>query len=276
MSQPPILTDRTALVRNRKRAATNPALFLQQAMADEVHERLIEVNRPFTSPVIVTHWPQIWADLIPNAQIVPDDDVLAITPGQHDLVIHALSLHWANDPVGQLVQAARSLRPDGLLMATLFGGQTLHELRSVLAQAESELTGGLSPRVTPMGDIRDLGALLQRAGLNLPVADTTPLSVTYANPIALMHDLRAMGENNALAGRLRRPTSRAVLFKASQIYTETFGDADGRIPATFEIVTLTGWAPDDSQPKPLRPGSAAQRLADALSTQEHTLDDSDL
>ncbi|WP_368185528.1 methyltransferase domain-containing protein [Aestuariibius sp. HNIBRBA575] len=275
MSQPPLLTDQIALTRNRRRAAAAPALFLQQAMADEVQERLIEVNRTFRNPAIVTGWPDLWADTLPEAKIIADQDVLDLQSGAHDLVIHALALHWANDPIGQLIQCARALKPDGLLIATLFGGQTLNELRSALAQAESELTGGLSPRVVPMADIRDLGALLQRAGLNLPVADSNPITVTYADPIALMQDLRAMGENNALHGRLRQPTRRDVFLKASQIYHAQHAHQDGRIPATFEIVTLTGWAPDDSQPKPLRPGSASQRLADALSTQEHPLDPSE-
>ncbi len=272
MDAPPLLTDRVALGRNRARAARSPALFLQETVADEVQERLNEVNRSFTSPAIVSPWPAFWAQRMPDARIVADDDFLDLEPEAHDLVIHALSLHWASDPVGQLVQCRRALRPDGLLLATLFAGQTLHQLRAALASAEAQITGGLSPRVAPMGEIRDLGGLLQRAGLALPVADTMPLTVTYATAFDLMRDLRAMGECNALNGRLRRPTSRAILIRAAEIYAETYATPDGRIPATFEIVTLTGWAPAPDQPKPLRPGSATHRLAEALHTQESPLD----
>ena len=275
MTAPPRLTDRAALIRQRRRAARAPALFLQERVADGIEERLNEVNRRFTEVAVVTGWPEVWAGRVPGAQIVADDETLALTPGRHDLVIHALCLHWASDPVGQLVQAARALRPDGLLLATLFGGQTLQELRASLARAEAQVMGGLSPRVAPMGEIRDLGALLQRAGFALPVADSETVTVSYATPFDLMRDLRAMGEGNALAGRLRRPTRRAVLIKAARVYAETHTGPDGRIPATFEIITLTGWVPEASQQKPLRPGSAQSRLSDALSVPEHRLDRSD-
>ncbi|NCO85849.1 MAG: SAM-dependent methyltransferase [Rhodobacterales bacterium] len=264
MQTPPRLCDPEALRRNRARAARAPVTFLMEQVAAEVQERLIEVNRRFTAPAIVTGWPGFWAGVMPGAQVVPDDDTLSLTPGAHDLVLHALSLHWAADPIGQLVQCRHALRPDGLLIAVLFGGQTLHELRASLAAAEAEVTGGLSPRVAPMGEIRDLGALLQRAGLALPVADATPLTVSYPTLTALLHDLRAMGEGNALAGRLRHPTRRAVMARAAAIYAETFATPDGRLPATFDIITLTGWAPAPDQPQPLRPGSATHRLADAL------------
>lgn len=273
MQTPPALTDRPSLARNRARAArAAPALFLQETVADELQERLVEVNRTFRAPAVVTGWPAVWRDRLPEARIVPDDETLDLVPGAHDLVIHALALHWANDPVGQLVQCRRALCPDGLLIAAFFGGQTLHELRAALAAAEAEVTGGLSPRVAPMGEIRDLGGLLQRAGLALPVADALPLSVTYASPLQLMRDLRAMGEGNALAGRLRRPTRRAVLLRAATLYAERFALPDGRVRATFEVVTLTGWAPAPDQPKPLRPGSATHRLAEALKAEEGPLD----
>jgi hypothetical protein len=265
MQTPPPLTDRPALLRNRCRFA---ASFLHNIVADEIQERLTEVNRRFTNPALVTGLPDFWRGHWPDSTIVPDDDVLALTPGAHDLVIHAMSLHWANDPVGQLVQCRHALAPDGLLIAVLFGGQTLHELRASLAEAETRVTGGLSPRVAPMGEIRDLGGLLQRAGLALSVADTTPLTVTYANLPALMHDLRAMGEGNALAARLRRPTASAVFEEAQRIYLAAFGTPDGRIAATFDIVTLTGWAPAADQQKPLRPGSATHRLGDVLGSQD--------
>ncbi|MFT4148845.1 MAG: SAM-dependent methyltransferase [Paracoccaceae bacterium] len=264
---PPILTDRKALALHRARATE---FLLHDEAVAEVQDRLSEVNRTFTAPAIVTPFPQRWRAAFPDALLVPDDEVLALEPGAHDLAIHALCLHWANDPVGQLVQLRRALRPDGLCLVLMFGGQTLHELRAVLAQAESEVTGGLSPRVLPMGEIRDLGALVQRAGFALPVADSYARRLMYRDAIHLMHDLRAMGEGNALAARLRHPTARAVMARAATLYAETFAQGD-RIPATFEIVGLTGWVAHDSQQKPLRPGSAVQRLADALNTAEAAL-----
>jgi SAM-dependent methyltransferase len=263
-----ILTDRPALIRNRARAT---AMFMQDEVVLEVQERLIEVNRTFTAPAVVTGFPAVWSAAFPDATIIADDDTLALQPQAHDLVIHALALHWANDPVGQLVQCRRALRPDGLFLGILFGGQTLAELRTCLAQAEAEVTGGLSPRVLPMGEIRDLGGLLQRAGFALPVADSFARTVLYRDAMHLMRDLRAMGEGNALAARLRRPTRRDVLARAASHYVHTYSQPDGRIPATFEMICLTGWAPDDSQQKPLRPGSAAQKLADALGTVQQNL-----
>ena len=259
MLSPPLLTDLAALDRRRARAAPE-GLFLQSLARAEVEDRLNEVNRTFTRPVVVSGFPQIW-QVYPS---IPDADTLDLTPRAQDLVIHALGLHWANDPVGQLVQCRHALQPDGLFLAPMFGGQTLHELRAALAEAETEVTGGLSPRVLPMAEIRDLGALLQRAGFALPVADSFTKTVLYRDLFHLMTDLRAMGEGNALSARLRRPTRRAVFTRAAEIYARSFGREDGRIPATFEIIVLTGWAPADTQQKPLRPGSAVQRLADAL------------
>lgn len=263
MTAPLPLTDRLALARHRARAT---AFFLQDEAIAEVQERLIEVNRTFTAPAVVTGFPALWKNALPNALIVPDEDTLSVKPGAHDLIVHALAMHWANDPVGQIVQCRRALRPDGLFLCLMFGGQTLHELRACLAQAEAEVTGGLSPRVLPMGEIRDLGGLLQRAGLALSVADSFVRRVIYRDTLHLMHDLRAMGEGNALAARLRHPTRRSVLMRAADLYRHTHAQPDGSIPATFEIICLTGWAPSENQQKPLRPGSAAQRLADALGT----------
>lgn len=273
MMEAPQITDRAALIRNRRRAARAPALFLQKEAANEIKDRLELVNRRFTNPAVITGFPDLWRCLLPDARIVADDAVISLDRGAHDLVIHALSLHWAADPVGQLVQARHALKPDGLFLGSLFGGQTLHELRSALAEAEVRLTDGLSPRILPMAEIRDLGGLLQRAGLALPVADSVSLKVTYADPLALMRDLRAMGEGNALTARLKKPTRRAVLLEAARIYADLHSDADGRIPATFDMIFLSGWAPDDSQPKPLRPGSAQTRLADVLGSQESKLQD---
>lgn len=273
MSRPPELTDRNALALHRARARRDPAFFLHEIVADEVKDRLSEVKRELRKVAIVSPFPEVWAPRFPDALIVPDDEVLALTPGTMDLVIHALALHWANDPVGQIVQSRRALRPDGLFLGALFGGQTLAELRASLAQAESDLTGGLSPRVVPMGEVRDLGGLLQRAGLALPVADSAPHAVTYRDALHLMRDLRAMGETNALAQRRRSVPPRALFAHAADLYARNFAADDGRITATFEVIYLAGWAPHESQQKPARPGSAVQRLADALGTEETPLPD---
>lgn len=276
-SQAPHLIDRSALARNRARARRAPelarALFLHEAARDEAQDRLMMVNREFKSPAIVTPFPEIWQDAIPGAKVITDDEVLDLEVGAHDLVIHALALHWANDPVGQLIQCRRALVADGLCLTIAFGGDTLSELRAAIGQAEIDVSGGLSPRVLPMGEIRDLGALLQRAGLALPVADSLPLDVSYETALHLMRDLRAMGEANALSARLRTPTRRAVLLRTAEIYAQSYARPDGRLKATFELVTLTGWAPDESQQKPLRPGSAAHRLAEALGAKETPLKD---
>lgn len=275
MPETPDLIDRAALEHFRDRALKRdaPALFLHEDAATEIQERLDEVNRTFTAPAVVSPFPQVWHRAFPSALHVPDEEILSLEPGAHDLVIHGLCLHWANDPVGQLVQCRRALKPDGLFIGVLFGGQTLHELRAALSEAEVRLTGGLSPRVAPMGEIRDLGALLQRAGFALPVADSAPRRVTYSTALHLLSDLRAMGEVNALTARRREPPPRALFPQTARIYSEHFGAADGRVPATFDTVFLTGWAPDDSQQKPLRPGSASQQLADVLGSEETPLPD---
>jgi len=271
-NRPPSLTDRAALARFRDRARRDPAFFLQEDAADEVQDRLNEVNRSFTKPAIITPFPEVWEGRLPGAKIIPDADVLDLEEGAHDLVIHALALHWADDPLGQIIQSRRALQPDGLFLGVMFGGQSLNELRAVLAQAESDVTGGLSPRVVPMGEIRDLGALLQRAGFALPVADGFTRAVLYRDLLHLVRDLRAMGEVNALAGRLKAPMKREMLIRAAQLYVDSYADAEGRLPATVETLFLTGWAPSDTQQKPLRPGSAAHRLAEALGTKETGLE----
>ncbi|MFE3836555.1 methyltransferase domain-containing protein [Rhodobacteraceae bacterium PA1-206B] len=249
----------------------NPALFLHQDAIDEVQWRLSSVNRTFTSLAIVTGFPDLWQSAFPEARIVPDETILDFAPGAHDAVIHAMALHWADDPVGQMVQAHRALRPDGLFLAIFPGGRTLHELRASLAEAEAEVSGGLSPRVLPMAEIREVGALLQRAGFALPVADSATREVSYRSALHLMADLRAMGETNALEARLRRPVARALFSRAAQIHAQAFPAEGGRILATFEMLCLTGWTPHESQQKPLRPGSAAHRLASALNATEHRL-----
>ncbi|WP_170761347.1 methyltransferase domain-containing protein [Ruegeria lacuscaerulensis] len=269
-STAPSLFDRPALALHRTRAR-DEALFLHRAAVDEVQDRLSMVNKTFTAPAIVTPFAQIWRDALPEAEITADDEVLALNPGAHDLVIHAMGLHWANDPVGQLIQCHRALHPDGLLLVVCLGGETLHELRAALGQAEIEVTGGLSPRIAPMAELRDLGGLLQRAGLALPVADTARLTVEYRDLTHLMHDLRAMGETNNLSGRVKHLTRRRVFERAQEVYSDHFSTPQGRLAATFELICLTGWSPDDSQQKPLRPGSAQARLADALGTKEGKL-----
>lgn len=270
MTTPPLLFDRQVLALRRARALGSgaPALFLHETVRAEAEERLNEVNRAFTAPVIVTPFADVWSDFLPGARIVADDEVLDLEEGAHDLVIHGLALHWANDPVGQMVQARRALKPDGFFLGALSGGRTLHELRAALANAEAAILGGLSPRVAPMGEIRDLGGLIQRAGLALPVADSLELTATYQSALHLMHDLRAMGETNALAARDRRIPPRAFFAQAAAFYAAHFPAEGDRIAATFELVFLSGWAPAETQQKPLRPGSAAARLADALGTRE--------
>ena len=263
----PALTDTAALQRQRDRARRTGFVDLfHQIAADEIDDRLIEVNRTFTAPAVVTGFPEIWGPRFPQARLVADDPVIDLEPGAHDLVIHAMSLHWAEDPIGQIAQCRRALREDGLFIGVCFGNQTLAELPAGLAQAEAEITGGLSPRVLPMGEIRDMGGLLQRAGLALPVADLMPQRVSYRDLAHLGRDLRAMGEGNAMAARLRRPTRRAVMGRASAILATHHPDRDdpSRVNVGFDLVFLTGWAPSDSQPKPLRPGSAKTALADAL------------
>lgn len=200
--------------------------------------------------------------------LVADEELLPFAPGTFDLIVSNLALHWANDLPGALVQANRTLRPDGLFQAAVLGGETLTELRHCLMDAEEEVSGGVSPRISPMVDLRDAAGLLQRAGFALPVADLDRIDVTYEDPFRLMADLRAMGETNALCDRLRRPTGRAVFLRAAQLYAERHRRPDGRLSAQFDIIHLHGWRPAESQPKPLRPGSAQARLADALGSEE--------
>lgn len=272
MSDTPTLVDRIALSRHRARA-NHDALFLHEAAMTEVQDRLGMVNKSFNDVAIVTPYPRIWAELFSKARIIPDTDVLHLDVDQFDLVIHAMALHWSNDPVGQLIQCRRALRPDGLCLTLSLGGKTLHELRAVLSEAEIARTGGLSPRILPMPEIRDMGALLQRAGFALPVADNAVLTAMYRDFYHLLSDLRAMGETNALQDRARHATRRSIFELAKELYHQHFGSVDGSIPASFEVITLTGWAPSSSQSKPLRPGSAQARLADALNTTETKLPD---
>jgi SAM-dependent methyltransferase len=271
------------------RARKAPARFLLDRVAADFAERLSLVSRPFPRALdLGTPGPQVAEALRANERsvfraapildappsvpsIIADEEVLPFASESFDLIASALSLQWANDLPGVLVQIRRALAPDGLFLAALVGGQSLTELRTALTSAEAELTGGASPRVAPFADIRDLGQLLQRAGFALPVTDIDPIVVRYASMFALMQDLRAMGATNALSERSRVPLGRAVLMRAAEIYAERFADVDGRVRATFEVVWLSGWAPHESQQKPLAPGSARMRLAEVLNASEGRL-----
>ena len=202
------------------------------------------------------------------ADLVGDLESLPFAPGSLDLAVSLLALHGVNDLPGALIQIKRALRPDGLFMGCLLGGRSLQELRQALLEAESETMGGVSPRVAPFADLRDLGSLLQRAGFALPVVDSEIVTVRYRDAFGLFRDLRAMGWANALAARRKTPLRRETLLRAAALYAERFADPDGRLPATFEFVWVSGWAPHESQQKPLKPGSAKTRLADALGVPE--------
>ena len=199
-----------------------------------------------------------------------DEERLPFADESLDLIVSTLALHWTNDLVGALIQIRNALKPDGLFLGAILGGSTLTELRQCLVQAESEISNGAGLRVSPFADVLDAAGLLQRAGFALPVADTDKVAVRYANALELIRDVRAMGESNVLTDRARRPLSRAVLARTAALYQERFCGPDGRIAATFEIVSLTGWAPHPDQQQPLRPGSAKMRLADALHTRERS------
>lgn len=300
MTASPLLFDRALLRQRLDRAAPDfgAADFLKARAAQDVVMRLETILRRF--PVAVDlgarngHFFKalsesdaranidtlIEADLSgrmlagrETTRIVADEERLPFGDATLDLVVSTLSLHWTNDLVGALIQIRRALRPDGLFVGALFGGATLTELRQCLLAAEAELSDGASMRVSPFADAIDAAGLLQRAGFALPVADVDRVKVRYAHPIALLRDLRKMGETSVLLDRSRKPLTRRVLFRAMELYGERFAEADGKVPATFEIVSVTGWAPHDSQQKPLRPGSAKMRLADALGTQEQSTGD---
>jgi SAM-dependent methyltransferase len=206
----------------------------------------------------------------PGLKVQADEERLPFADESLNLVVSLLSLHWANDLVGALIQIRQALKPDGLFLGALFGGSTLAELRQCLTQAEAELLGGAGLRVSPFADVLDGAALLQRAGFALPVADLDRVTVRYANALELIRDVRAMGESNVLYDRARKPLTRPVLARAAEIYHERFSESDGRVRATFDIVSLTGWAPHPDQQQPVRPGSARMRLADALHVKEQS------
>jgi NADH dehydrogenase [ubiquinone] 1 alpha subcomplex assembly factor 5 len=291
---PLLVFDRAVLRRRRERAARDWAqrAFLKREIANRLVERLDDVRRTFPRALdLGSHGDEIaralgerrtvewlvradlghgFARLAHGPAVVADEEFLPFAPQSFDLVVSAMDLHWVNDLPGTLVQIRRILKPDGLLLGAMLGGATLWQLRQALTLAESEVEGGLSPRVSPFADLRDAAGLLQRAGFALPVADSETIDVEYDNALALMRELGAMGESNLVVERRRGLSRRATLLRAAEIYSERFALPSGRIAASFEVLFLHGWAPHDSQPKPLKPGSAARRLADALGTQERS------
>jgi SAM-dependent methyltransferase len=299
MATPIHVFDRRVLRRRRDRAARAAADgdFLFHESGERLADRLNDVTRTFdraldlgarrgvlaqrltSSPKV--HW-LAQADASPamargaaghGVAVCADEEFLPFGEAALDLVMSNLALHWVNDLPGALIQIRRALKPDGLFLAAVFGAETLHELRACLLQADSEVLGGASPRVSPFVDVRDAGQLLTRAGFALPVVDADSIRVTYADIFALMSDLRTMGETNAVMARRKSPTRREVFLRAGEIYRQRHADDRGRLIATFQIVTLTAWAPHHSQPKALRPGSAKARLSEALDSVEVALDD---
>ena len=287
----PLIFDRPLIRARRRRAALlGPATFLLDRVADDLADRLGAVLRRFdlaldlgtpgeavraaltrlgsvATIVAADAMPAAGAKRVPPL-VAADEEALPFRDASLDLVVSALALQFVNDLPGVLVQVRRALKPDGLFLAALIGGDTLTELRQSFAAAESEIEGGVSPRVAPFADLRDLGALLQRAGFALPVTDTDRVIVRYDGAFGLMRDLRRMGATNALLDRRRTPLKRATLMRMAEIYAQRFADSDGRLRATFEIVWLSGWAPHPDQQQSLKPGSARARLADALGTRE--------
>jgi SAM-dependent methyltransferase len=292
----PRLFDRKLLLERRARAARQGDLadFLLRRAAEDMAERLQGVQREFARILILGAYSGLLtraiaaaapvADFVvtaeasaallgrcPAPKVQADEEALPFRDGAFDLIASALSLQLVNDLPGALIQIRRALRPDGLFLGAVLGGDTLQELREAFLQAELELEGGISPRVAPMADIREFGGLLQRAGFALPVVDSDLLTVTYVSPLALMRDLRAMGAGNALSERRKTPLRRATLLRAAELYAERYPAAGGRVRASFEIIHLSGWSPHESQQKPLRPGSAKSRRADALGVKEQRL-----
>jgi NADH dehydrogenase [ubiquinone] 1 alpha subcomplex assembly factor 5 len=290
-TEPITLFDRRAWRLHRDRAARQGCVdFLHTEVADRLIDRLDDVARQFRTALdlgahhgalshallhrsgierVVAAEPSL--PFLARSRGIPvaaDPELIPFRDESFDLAVSALALHWVGDLPGALIQLRRVLKPDGLLLAAMLGGSTLVELRTVLIEAELIEEGGASPRVSPAAELGDAAALLLRAGFAMPIADAETITVTYPDALALMRDLRGMGETNSLSERRRTPLRRRTLGRAAALYAERFGLLDGRVPATFEVVFLTGWAPHQRQPKPLRPGSAARRLAEALGTVE--------
>lgn len=268
----PVLFDRALLKQRQERARRlGPVTFLFDRVTEDFGDRLLAVTRDFADAAdIWTPGGLLRAPLadrfksIARVDLVSDGETLPLRPESLDLVVSALALQFVNDLPGVLAQIRRALRPDGLLLAAMVGGDTLTELRQSFAAAEAECEGGVSPRVAPFADLRDIGGLLQRAGLALPVTDVDRIVVRYDSAFVLMNDLRRMGATNILLERRRGPTRRATMLRMAQIYAERFSDPDCRIRATFDVIWLSGWAPHESQPKPLKPGSATASLEEAV------------
>lgn len=267
--------------KRRARASFRDAAFLHTRVAADLADRLEAVPRPLPRVLAlgggglfsdeVRARPELSArigSILETDLDFIDPEHLPFALGSFDLIVSPLALHWINDLPGVLIQLRLALKPDGLLLASLFGGETLHELRLSLIEAESELTGGAGPRVSPFADLQDIAGLLQRAGFALPAADRDVVTVRYGEPMKLLADLCAMGETSALRERNPRGLSRRILARAFEIYRQRYSDEDNRVRATFEVLTATGWSPHESQPKPLKPGSAKMRLAHALNTEE--------
>jgi SAM-dependent methyltransferase len=287
--------DRALLARRLKRAAATfaQAAFLKERVSEDMLDTLAAINRSFPlaldlgarggvfgrmlrqSPVAEKVGALIEADLaadmLPDDGVVLDDEALPFGDDSLNLIVSGLSLHTVNDLPGTLVQILRALKPDGLFIGALFGGETLKELRACLMEAEIEIRGGYGPRIAPFAESPDLIDLMKRVGYAMPVVDCDRVSVSYEHPLRLLADLRRMGETNVLTERPRKGLNKAILTRMCELYIERFSDSEGRVTATFEIVTLSGWKPHDSQQKPLRPGSAKMRLADALGVQETKL-----
>jgi SAM-dependent methyltransferase len=272
----PVLFDRALLrVRQQRARRGEPATFLLDRVGEDIEERLHAVLREFAEAADIWTPGEIFrkpsrARFRSVTRIGLDEagrEVLPLPAESLDLAVSALAFQFVNDLPGVLSQIRRALRPDGLLLAAMLGGDTLTELRQSFAAAEAECEGGVSPRIAPFADLRDVGALLQRAGFALPVTDVDRVVARYDSAFALMQDLRRMGATNILVERRRTPTRRATMLRMAQIYGERFADSDGRIRATFDVIWLSGWAPHTSQQKPLRPGSAKASLADAVRKQ---------
>ena len=280
-SGPPVIFDAPRRRARLERARLAEADFLHRRAAENAVGSLEVILRDFPVVVDLSALPGVFAEVLAESAperigpvttagdgAAPGAAPLGLPDGGADLIVSLMTLHWANDLPGALSQIRRALKPDGLFIGTLLGAGTLKELRGVLTEAELELRGGAQGRVSPFADGFDGAGLLQRAGFALPVADVDRVTVRYPDLFALIRDLRAMGETNVLAGPVR-PLTRAVIARAAALYAERFGEPDGRLPATFEIVHLAGWAPSETQQKPLPRGSAKMRLADALGVREH-------
>jgi SAM-dependent methyltransferase len=267
----PALFDRALLqARQRRALGLGPATFLLDRAIEDMEDRLAAVKRAFADAADI--WtpgeglasPARFASFAHLAVEDSPQEVLPLAPESLDLAVSVLALQFVNDLPGVLAQLRRALKPDGLLLAAMIGGDTLTELRQSFAAAEAECESGVSPRVAPFADLRDVGSLLQRAGLALPVTDVDRVVVRYDNAFALMQDLRRMGATNILVERRRLPTRRTTMLRMAQIYSERFADPDGRIRATFDVIWLSGWAPHESQQQPLKPGSARASLEEAV------------